>query len=247
MTDGRRVDEPEEGSGKRMHRSLGERSPGPAIGSEDYGPEAARQELLEALMEQAGDDPRLDLIRMLTRLSSDPTRVLGPIIDAMSQQELMTSISSFSDISPEKLKESPDPKAFARRLAELAMEGLIQVPAGQGPDLQNVTFSEDGPSGSDEHVQFTSFAGDGRILATFPMGEYEKTEVFVKWTRVDDPKIMLFNHYPIKPDADFNYVWLRPKDGWESGEYRVDFYTADDALTPIAGGWYLVDAAQTPP
>ena len=207
------------------------------------GSKAAQSEVLDALIDKAGDDPRADLIRTLARFSSDPARVLGVIIDTMSDRELTASISSLTDIAPEKVKESGDSKAYARRLAELAMEGLLQVQGTEGPILKNVTFSEEGAGAAEEPTRLTNFSGDGRILATFPMGDYGRDEVFVKWTRVDDPKIMLFNHYPIKSDAETNYVWMRPKEGWDPGEYRVDFYTADDSLTPIAGGWYVIDPA----
>lgn len=225
--------------------------PGPAAdarvqgagGQANRDSKAAQKEALDALVDEAGDDPRADLLRTLARFSSDPAQVLGIIIDTMSDRELAASISSLTEIAPEKIEESDDPKAYARRLAELAMEGLLQVQGTDGPTLKNVTFSEEAAGVVDGPAELTRFSGDGRILATFPMGDYGQDEVFVKWTRVDDPKIMLFNHYPIKANADTNYVWMRPKEGWDPGEYRVDFYTADDTLTPIAGGWYMIDAA----
>lgn len=204
---------------------------------------AERQEMLDALIDEAGDDPRAELLRSLAGFSSDPARLLGIIIDTMSDRELTASISSLTDIAAEKVTESGDPKAYARRLAELAMEGLLQVQSDPSPSVKNVTFSEEVVGTAGRPTTLTNFSGDGRILATFPMGDYGRDEVFVKWTRVDDPKILLFNHYPIKSDAETNYVWMRPEDGWDPGEYRVDFYTADDSLTPIAGGWYVVDAA----
>ncbi len=202
-----------------------------------------RRALLEAALEENEDHPQADLFRLLARFNGDPTEVIGVVVDAMTRKELIASVSSFTDISPEKFKNSADPKALAQRLAQLAIEGLLHV----GPETAQaagVIFT-DGlvpPVDGEVPAGVRKISGDGPVLASFPMGSYENDEVFVKWTRVDDPKIMLFNHYPIRPEEDFNYVWLSPKEGWEPGEYQVNFYSADDTLTPLAEGRYVIDS-----
>jgi hypothetical protein len=200
------------------------------------------RDLLEAALEGNEDDPRIDLLRLMARLSGDPSEVVGTVIDSMSEAELIASVTSFTDLSPEKFKESSEPKALARRLAELAMDGLLQRPQVGGAGLEAVYFSEGRAHGDLALSRAGSFGGEEPILATFPMGDYAGNEVFVKWTRVDDPKIMLFNHYPIRSDEEFNYVWLNPTGGWDAGEYEVNFYVADDSLTPLAGGRYVIDS-----
>jgi len=211
------------------------------VGKPPLAPEAANRALLEALA--ASDDSRSQagLLRLMARFSPNPEAMVGMIIDAMSEKELAIAIASFSSISPKKIQEASNPREFTHRLAELAMQDLMIVqPDGQGAP-QNVLFWEE--TASDEPVAqgFQTLAGEGRIRATFPMGSYQEDEVFVKWVRLDDPKIMLFNHYPIRAEADTNYVWLEPGDGWEKGEYQVNFYTADESLSPLSGGRYFVD------
>ncbi len=198
--------------------------------------------LLEAALEDRDDDPRFNLIRLLARLSGDPGEVVGMLIDSLSEEELIASVSSFTDLAPEKFKRSADPKALAHRLAQLAMDGLLQRPGEGGAGVEAVYFSEGRTHGDPDLVRAERFFGDEPILAAFPMGDYEGDEVFVKWTRLDDPKIMLFNHYPIRSGEDFNYVWLSPKAGWDPGEYEVNFYTADESLLPLAGGRYSIDS-----
>ena len=204
-----------------------------APGAPAQSPEAKQRDLLETLLEQAEGDSQVDLVRLLGRFSRDPQEVAGVIIDAMSDAELVASLSSFTDISPEKLKSSSDPKALAHRLVDLAMESLVQLPNSGDSGAQGVYFSE---ALVEDPLQESStrFTGDERILANFAMGDYRGKEIFVKWTRVDDPKIMLFNHYPIRAERDFNHVWLRPDEGWDPGEYQVNFYTADDSLAPTS-------------
>ncbi|MCS5635797.1 MAG: hypothetical protein NZ990_04715 [Myxococcota bacterium] len=219
----------------------GEAEPGsepPRDVSED---EALSRSLLEALVNENLGASQGELARLLGRFSGDPGEIAGVIIDSMSEQELISSITSFTDISPEKIQDSPDPHAYANRLVELAMEELVRQPSSEMNEAERVHFSERSASEEERQGELTTFAGNDRILARFPMKGYQGSEVFVKWTRVDDPQIMLFNHYPIKPDAAFNYVWLEPKNGWEPGDYQVNFYTADDRLIPLATGRYTID------
>lgn len=202
-----------------------------------------RRDLLEGVLEENEDHPQAELFRLLTRFSGDPTEVIGVIVDRMTREELVASVSSFTEISPEKFKQSADPRALAQRLAQLAMEGLL-LTAPEGGQVASVVFSNGRipPADDEAPAGVRKIVGDGPVLASFPMGSYAKDEVFVKWTRVDDPKIMLFNHYPIRPEEDSNYVWLSPKEGWEPGEYQVNFYSADDGLTPLAEGRYVIDS-----
>ena len=201
------------------------------------------RDLLEEVLEENEDHPQADLFRLLTRFNGDPSEVIGVIVDRMTREELIASVSSFTEISPEKFKKSADPRALAQRLAQLAMEGLL-LTAPQGGQVASVVFSNGRVPPADDEVPagVRKIVGDGPVLASFPTGSYAKDEVFVKWIRVDDPKIMLFNHYPIRPEEDSNYVWLSPKEGWEPGEYQVNFYSADDGLTPLAEGRYVIDS-----
>ncbi len=185
--------------------------------------------------------PRVDLLRLLARFSPDPKAMVGVVVDAMSEEELAASLASFTDISSEKITNSDEPRALAHRLAELAMEGFLDFSNQDAAGMENVSFSEGGTAEPLSTSEVGKFGGDGRIRATFPMGTYKGDEVFVKWTRLDDPKIMLFNHYPIRPSSAHNYVWLEPEDGWDAGEYQVNFYTADDTLTPLSWGRYQIE------
>jgi hypothetical protein len=204
-------------------------------------PGAANRALLEALAASDDSLPQASLLRLMARFSPNPEAMVTMIIDSMSEKELALSLASFSQISPEKLQEISDPKAFTRRLAELAMQDLFNVGGDAQPAPQNVLFSETGSDADLGSQVFPTLPGEGRIRATFPMEGYRGDEVFVKWVRLDDPKIILFNHYPIRSEAEFNYVWLEPSEGWEKGEYQVNFYTADESLSPLSGGRYLID------
>jgi len=203
--------------------------------------EAASLSAFEDLLTENLGSTEAEIARLIRRMGGDPGEIAETIIDSMSEEELVSSFTSFTDISPEKIEDAPDPHAYANRLVDLAMEDLITQPAPQTNQVEEVRFSEMSDSEEGGELDLTRFAGNERILARFPMKDYRGSEVFVKWTRLDDPEIMLFNHYPIKPDADSNYVWLEPKNGWEPGSYQVNFYSADDRLIPLATGRYSID------
>ena len=63
----------------------------------------------------------------------------------------------------------------------------------------------------------------------------------IRWLRTDRPQILLFERHPITPGDAYSYVWLRPKDGWEPGQYQVDVYSADEEVTSLAQGRYTVE------
>jgi hypothetical protein len=84
-------------------------------------------------------------------------------------------------------------------------------------------------------------AGDSRIYAFFPTDRYERDTVMIKWLRGDRNQILAFERYPIRPGDAHGYVWLRPRGGWEPGQYQVNVYAADEEVTLLAHGRYRVE------
>ena len=123
-------------------------------------------------------------------------------------------------------------------MAELAVQDLVGQPAFRDPQLPEVYFSRDPNPEQAAALRQSEFEGEGRMHAILPMADYAEDRVFVKWTRVDDREVMLFDTYPIRANEDFNWVYLEPKAGWEPGEYSVDFYSTDESMSPLAGGNY---------
>jgi hypothetical protein len=165
--------------------------------------------------------------------------VVGVVIDSMSTRELRSALTSLTKLTEEDLDEIRDLPAFARRVSEIAMDGVVRYGAPEGAGLADVQFSVD-PHNVAELAQ-DRFSGEERIYAVFPMEEYRGDDVFVKWYRSDDPEILLFDRYPILREADSNYVWLDKQHGWPEGEYRVELYSADEAMKKVATGRYVVD------
>jgi hypothetical protein len=173
---------------------------------------------------------------------ASPQRVVGTIIDQMDEDELVSLVTSLTDYSRSELENVEDMRAFAERLAEVAMDGTV-VPAEElGADVENVSFATDVLENNAPASPGRHFVQDQeRIYATFPSDELDGARVVAKWTRVEDGEIMLFRRYVINPGEDWSYVWVgAPDSGWRPGEYRVDFYSADEAMTLVASGQHII-------
>ncbi len=210
------------------------------------GEEIRETELLDALPEAWRDDPRVGIARSLAELGGGPLEILDVVVNSMSDDEIASVLSSMTALGSEKLRRVRDPRAYAHRMAELGLAGLLSESEFDDPQLPDVHFSERRDFEIAEEENRRQFLPEGKIFANFEMGEYDGDEVLVKWTRVDDPKIMLFRHYEIRPDAEHNHVWLKPDAGWNPGRYRVAFYSADEVMRPLAVGHYQIASETTP-
>jgi hypothetical protein len=209
----------------------------------------AREEELERALESSW----LDMLRLATKVESleslleelqggdlDHRQLVQSAIANLGERELQSIVASAASLNAEDLEAIEDMPAFAARLAEVAMEDIVEPgaePTGGGRVLFTTSPETDDPA-SLARSRFTS--QDARIYAVFPTADYAQGAVMIKWYRSDPPQILLFRRYAIRPGDRYGYVWLRPKDGWEPGQYRVDVYAADEAVTRLARGHYSV-------
>lgn len=178
--------------------------------------------------------------------SSNPTETVNSIIDQMSDDELIAAVSSLSDFAKRDIKKAPDMRAYARRLSAIALGGFsseVQAePAPPGAEMIEVEFAtkvNDGHAPEDAGRLFGE--GQDRIYAVVPNSDIPKGQVLVRWSRVDQPQLMLFEKYGINRANDHSYVWFEPDDGFSQGEYRVDFYSSGGEMDHLGTGSYVVD------
>jgi hypothetical protein len=192
----------------------------------------------------AGYD-RDNIVDSLTAWSGAPSEVVDVIIESMSERELRSAITSLTGLTDDDLAEVGDLRAFTRRAAEVAMDNVVSFKDSLPEALPPVEFSHN-PNDMEE---FTTdrFVGDERIFAVFPSTPSAHDEVFVKWYRSGEPEILMFDRYPIQQETDRNFVWIDNSEGWPAGEYAVEIYSADEAMSPLASGRYVVDPSLAGP
>ncbi len=178
--------------------------------------------------------------------SSNPKQVTGRIINEMSDDELVSTITSITKVTPEQLGEYSDLRDYANRLSHIAMSGLITEDATEEfADIDlTVEFATDASSSRGAEGPSTVFPEKTRkIYAVIPNPGDIGSNVMVHWFRTDQPQKLLLDQYRISPQDNYSYVWLkRPDRRWAEGDYRVEFYSADEFLAPIASGEYRVVA-----
>ena len=186
-------------------------------------------------------DPRADVVRALAEWGGDPSEVVGVMIDAMSDDELRSTLMSLTRLSESDLDEVRDLRAFSRRVSEIAIDGVLSESPPEDAGVTDVRFAQDFDPQSQEDMARDRFAVDGRMYAIFPTDQYPQDEVFVKWYRADDPEIMLFDQYPVEREAEESFVWMDRPEGWPEGEYRVEVYSGDEDLRKLSTGRYYID------
>ncbi|MDH3520945.1 MAG: hypothetical protein OEM49_10865 [Myxococcales bacterium] len=189
---------------------------------------AAKVDSLEALLAE------------LRAQGLDGRQVVQGAIANLSDRELQSILASTAQLSATELEGVGDLRAFAARLAEIAMEDLVE-PGAPPRAADRVSFTLRPETVNPEPLARERFeAQTNRIYAVFPTDRYAQDAVMIKWYRRDRPQILLFERYPIRPGDAYGYVWLYPKGGWEPGEYQVNVYAADESVTSLATGSYTV-------
>ncbi len=174
-----------------------------------------------------------------------PEEVSRRVINEMSDAELITTITSVTKIDAEDLAEYSDLRDYANRLTHVALSGIITPDIAEefGHDTLDVEFGTGASSSygaDDPRFEFDEMAR--KIYAVIPNHEDAGKNVMVHWYRIDEPENLLFDKYRVNPNDDYSYVWLKSPGRWGIGEYRVEFFSADEYLTPMASGTYSVVA-----
>ena len=183
---------------------------------------AARVDSLEALVEEMSAD--------------DVSQAVDASISRMSDRDLESVLASTIHLSREEIEDVRDLRAFAKRLAEIAMEDTL-LPTDLAAGADRVVFTTS-PRFDDTRSHFD--AGEERIYAVFPTDYFDQEQVMVKWYRRDHPEILLLQRYPIVVGDEYGHVWLEPNRGWEQGQYKVDVYSGDETMALVASGNYSV-------
>ncbi len=200
------------------------------------------EEALDRVLANTGlSDPRAALERYGFNWRGEVEPAVDFVIDQMSDDELMSVISSLTNLTESEVSSVRDLREFASRLSSVAFDGVFSEPEPSAPEVGAVTFSTRvTPENAAEQASENFEVGDDRIYAVFPSEGYRHDKVLAKWYRRDRPALLMLETHAIDPDDNLSYVWFKPDAGWEPGEYGVEFYTTDDDVEQIATGYYTV-------
>ena len=187
------------------------------------------------------DDPRAALARQALEHSRDPEQAAEFLIDQMSDDQLIDLISGVTNFTPNDVADERDPRELARRLASIAMDGVLRDPAPASEESVSVEFATQVSTDNAAEQPSSEFqAGAERIYAVFPNEGYRGEEVVVKWYRTDRRELLMLRKHAVLPEDTRSYVWLEPDGGWPAGEYGVEFYSSTGGIEKLAEGRYSV-------
>ena len=168
--------------------------------------------------------------------------VAESVIGRLEDDALKSLIASTTDFTAAELSAIEDVPRFAQDLARIAMDGTVREASEPEDSVRPIDFSEEITWDHRAAFAQSQFGKDApRIYAAFESDGLGISQTLAKWTRVSDGEIMLFKRHRIRPAADSSYVYLdAPPTGWQAGEYRVDFYSADTELTWLASGSHRI-------
>jgi hypothetical protein len=165
------------------------------------------------------------------------------LVEDMEVEEIHALMGEFVSLSPVHLREIEDLRAFASRMAEVALAGTFEPDredegAAEGP----VLFATERAPNDPERVASTLFpAGEAIIHAMIPVDGFRGEQTVVKWIRLEPPQIVAFRRLSLVTDDAYYSYGLRRSAALQPGHYRVEVYRVDDELTPIAVGSYAIE------
>ena len=180
--------------------------------------------------------------------------VEAPIADAVYRQieepglggdALASLLYDFTRITPEDIPPTLSIQEFAAHVAAIATKEIW--PARERASLpEDLTVTDirfgtsPRPSESTESPRTRFSTYDTRIFAVFDTSIYAHPSVLLKWSRIDQPELLILQKYEIEPHAASNYVWYKKNEGWPDGQYRVEVYSLGENFRMMSSGEYEI-------
>ena len=166
---------------------------------------------------------------------------LNHLIEDLHPQQLNSYLSKYFDKGD--LEKINDRERFAQRLVDLysGEDSVTEQQWDRFDAEMAVGISENYPQQPINHLSIAS--EENKIYAHLKLNQSPSflAEGFVRWQRMADNKLLLFEKKIFDPTSNTHWVSLIPQDGWQDGEYHVDFYSFDSQMQPIASLSYFLN------
>jgi hypothetical protein len=165
---------------------------------------------------------------------------LRTAIEHMHPNQLNSYLSKYFE--SDDLDNISDREAFAKRLIDLYSgeeESSQEQPIFAKGEIA-VGTTEHYPA---ERVNIFSIQKNARLYAHVKLDDSASllSEVFIKWERISDNKLLLFEKKMFDATRYENWVSIIPQGGWRDGEYQISFYHFNAQMTQIASYTYYLN------
>jgi hypothetical protein len=188
-----------------------------------------------------------DLENLNVRLAEQIKHMELPISPSVDYPELVTKIDNlplplvneqigklFDEYA---LQQVNDTRAFAKRLLEVALKDQEENSMEIDISFSTSTLAGVRPLGDRASVA-KSDSIFGHISASGRLNE----NVVVKWQNLGTGEILSLTNQSLNTNGREQYIWARPKKGWQVGRYKASIYSMDDHVTPLGSGLFTIVA-----
>lgn len=149
-------------------------------------------------------------------------------ISSMSESDVKSKLETL--FKPEHLNNIEDPKAFAEKLTDIALENE----SSENETLLDVRISVSGDSGYIESDSSPLKVSQYRRLYANILSSQAIGQALVKWKDLSNDELIYFKGLSFGKADNLQHVWTIPKGGWKPGSYSVSLYSIEQNLTLIA-------------
>lgn len=171
---------------------------------------------------------------------------LRTAVENMHPDQLNNYLSKYFE--RDDLETIGDREAFAQRLIDLysGQEESAELPISSPRGEIAVSANKQYPT---ERLDSFSIHKGARLYAHLKLEDSASllSEVFIKWERIADRKLLLFEKKLFDSTSYKNWVSIAPQGGWRDGEYQVSFYHFNSQMRKIASySYFLNDVSDSP-
>ena len=167
------------------------------------------------------------------------------LADKLYYDDLIDLLSSLSPFNREEIASFSSPSLFAARLLKIGAGNAYEEQYQGNEYLYQPIFisseSKDQDSETSENDDYFVPSEQDKVYANFSLpGGFHDSTVFVKWYNTTTKKTLLFKKMTVNPSERNHNIWLRRSNGWESGIYNVEIYSANENMNLIGASQFEV-------
>lgn len=170
-------------------------------------------------------------------MSSKPT--IERKINSMSDSAVLKKLGLiFSD---EQMENIQNPKDFARRLTEVALEESTDNQSGSTENTNvdvriSISHSIGYQEAADELLVASKFK---RLYANILSSEIMEA-VLVKWKNLSTGELLFYKGISLNQLDGPQFIWAKPKNGWETDTYQINMYKIGAELQLLASKQFTI-------
>jgi hypothetical protein len=179
-------------------------------------------------------------------------RLVAAALEEMSEEQIESALRDWVRLRDSQLAPIEDIRAFATRLAVVALQDTLIEEDGEGDRAGADEGDDEGRAtvyfATERELERPSAAaetifpdGTSSLYAIFAADRHDGAPAIFKWVRTDRPRLIMFRRLTMHAgDRVYDSFGIHGGAALSPGQYRVTLHAADESLEPIASGRYEI-------